>query len=307
MQHAKDYGLSAGNVSYDPSAVVKRSRAVSKRLNDGVGFLMQKNKVAVIWGEAAIDAPGKITVKAGRSEAPKGALGAGCVSGQAHHRRDRRAAARAARPRARQEAGLDLFRGHGAGAHAEVAAGHRLGRHRHRVRLVLSHARRRGDGGRSAAADPAGRGRRDRRLRAQEFREAGHQDFHRRQGDEARQESRQRHRDHRRRQRRHADADRRSRHFGGRRRRQYRKSRPGKARRENRARRRSSIDGDVQDQRAGHLCHRRRRRSAAACAQGRARRRHLRRGHQGPASASDEQADDSRAAPIARRRSPRSG
>src|SRR5271163_4206005 len=77
LQHAEDYGLSAGEVKYDPSAVVKRSRAVAKRLNDGVGFLMRKNKVAVIWGEATIDAPGKITVKAGRSEAPKGALGAG--------------------------------------------------------------------------------------------------------------------------------------------------------------------------------------------------------------------------------------
>ena len=83
LQHAKDYGLSAGEVTYDPSAVVKRSRAVSKRLNDGVGFLMRKNKVAVIWGEAAIDAPGKITVKAGRSEAPKGALGPGAY--QAKH------------------------------------------------------------------------------------------------------------------------------------------------------------------------------------------------------------------------------
>ena len=83
LQHAKDYGLSAGEVTYDPSAVVKRSRAVSKRLNDGVGFLMRKNKVPVIWGEATIDAPGKITVKASKSEAPKGALGAG--SYQAKH------------------------------------------------------------------------------------------------------------------------------------------------------------------------------------------------------------------------------
>jgi pyruvate/2-oxoglutarate dehydrogenase complex dihydrolipoamide dehydrogenase (E3) component len=83
LQHAKDYGLSAGEVTYDPAAVVKRSRAVSKRLNDGVGFLMKKNKVTVIWGEAVIDAPGKITVKAGKSEAPKGALGAG--SYQAKH------------------------------------------------------------------------------------------------------------------------------------------------------------------------------------------------------------------------------
>src|SRR5277367_3927432 len=83
MQHAKDYGLSAGEVTYDPAAVVKRSRGVSKRLNDGVGFLMKKNKVAVIWGEATIDASGKVTVKAGRGEAPKGALGEG--SYQAKH------------------------------------------------------------------------------------------------------------------------------------------------------------------------------------------------------------------------------
>jgi len=80
LQHAKAYGLSAGEVTYDPRAVVKRSRDVAKRLNDGVGFLMKKNKVAVIWGEAAIDAPGKVTVKAGRGEAPKGALGAGAYA-----------------------------------------------------------------------------------------------------------------------------------------------------------------------------------------------------------------------------------
>jgi dihydrolipoamide dehydrogenase len=38
---------------------------------------MKRNKVSVIWGEAAIDAPGKVTVKAAKSEAPKGALGPG--------------------------------------------------------------------------------------------------------------------------------------------------------------------------------------------------------------------------------------
>jgi dihydrolipoamide dehydrogenase len=83
FQHARDYGLKADNVGYDPKAVIARSRAVSKRLNDGVGFLMKKNKVSVIWGEASIDAPGKVTVKASKSEAPKGALGAG--SYQARH------------------------------------------------------------------------------------------------------------------------------------------------------------------------------------------------------------------------------
>jgi dihydrolipoamide dehydrogenase len=83
MQHAKDYGLSAEKVGYDAAAVVKRSRGVSKRLNDGVGFLMKKNKVSVIWGEAAIDAPGKVTVKPSKTEAPKGTIGPG--SYQAKH------------------------------------------------------------------------------------------------------------------------------------------------------------------------------------------------------------------------------
>src|SRR5690349_24895688 len=83
LQHSKDYGLSAEKVSFDPGAIVKRSRAVSKRLNDGVGFLMKKNKVQVIWGEASIDAPGKVTVKASKSEAPKGALPPGAY--QAKH------------------------------------------------------------------------------------------------------------------------------------------------------------------------------------------------------------------------------
>lgn len=83
MQHAKNYGLSADNVAFDPKAVVQRSRTVSKRLNDGVGFLMRKNKVSVIWGEAVIDAPGKLTVKASKTDAPKGALGPGAY--QAKH------------------------------------------------------------------------------------------------------------------------------------------------------------------------------------------------------------------------------
>ncbi len=77
LQHAKDYGLKAENVSFDPKAVVERSRKVAGRLNAGVGFLMKKNKIAVIWGEASIEAPGRLAVKAARSEAPKGALGPG--------------------------------------------------------------------------------------------------------------------------------------------------------------------------------------------------------------------------------------
>jgi dihydrolipoamide dehydrogenase len=83
MQHAKDYGLAAEKISFDLQAVVQRSRGVVKRLNDGVGYLFKKNKVTVIWGEATLDAPGKLTVKKSSVEAPKGALGEG--SYQAKH------------------------------------------------------------------------------------------------------------------------------------------------------------------------------------------------------------------------------
>jgi dihydrolipoamide dehydrogenase len=77
LQHAPSYGLSAAAVGYDAKAVVERSRKVAKRLNDGVAFLMKKNKIAVIWGEATLEQPGQIGVKPARVAAPKGALGPG--------------------------------------------------------------------------------------------------------------------------------------------------------------------------------------------------------------------------------------
>src|SRR5450631_2194302 len=69
LNHAKEYGLTVeGKIGFDPAAVVKRSRAVSAQLNTGVGFLLKKNKVDVIWGEAMITKPGEILV--GESKKP---------------------------------------------------------------------------------------------------------------------------------------------------------------------------------------------------------------------------------------------
>ncbi len=51
-----------GSIKADVKAVVDRSRGVSLRLNGGVGFLMKKNKIDVIWGEAKITKPGEVTV-----------------------------------------------------------------------------------------------------------------------------------------------------------------------------------------------------------------------------------------------------
>ncbi len=63
MHRAKEFGLKADGIDYDLDAVVKRSRAVSKQLNSGVGHLLKKNKVTAIMGEATIPAKGKVSVK----------------------------------------------------------------------------------------------------------------------------------------------------------------------------------------------------------------------------------------------------
>ncbi|MBB4076830.1 dihydrolipoamide dehydrogenase [Bartonella fuyuanensis] len=54
-EHAKDYGLKInGSIEVNIKDVVARSRGVSARLNAGVGFLMKKNKIDIIWGEARL-------------------------------------------------------------------------------------------------------------------------------------------------------------------------------------------------------------------------------------------------------------
>ncbi len=90
MEHAKDYGLSAEKIGFDAAAIVQRSRGVSGRLNGGVGMLLKKNKVDVIWGEASISKPGEVVVSAPKKPAvqpqnpvPKGVLEAGTY--QAKH------------------------------------------------------------------------------------------------------------------------------------------------------------------------------------------------------------------------------
>jgi dihydrolipoamide dehydrogenase len=87
-EQAKDYGLSiSGEVKADVKAVVERSRGVSARLNGGVGFLMKKNKVDVIWGEAKLAKGGKVVVSKSSKKpmepqhpAPKGTKGEGTYS-----------------------------------------------------------------------------------------------------------------------------------------------------------------------------------------------------------------------------------
>jgi len=71
MQHAGAYGLSAQGTGFDIGKVVGRSRGVSSQLSNGVGFLLKKNKVDVIWGEAKVTKAGEIAV----SPATRSAMG----------------------------------------------------------------------------------------------------------------------------------------------------------------------------------------------------------------------------------------
>jgi dihydrolipoamide dehydrogenase len=69
MQHAGDYGLTAGNISADIDAVVKRSRGVAKQLNQGVAHLMKKNKITVHMGDGKLLAANTLSVtKDGKTE-----------------------------------------------------------------------------------------------------------------------------------------------------------------------------------------------------------------------------------------------
>ncbi|MGR3712233.1 MAG: dihydrolipoyl dehydrogenase [Shimia sp.] len=63
MERASEFGLSAEKIGYDIDAVVKRSRGVAKQLSSGVAFLMKKNKVTVVMGEASLPAKGKVSAK----------------------------------------------------------------------------------------------------------------------------------------------------------------------------------------------------------------------------------------------------
>jgi dihydrolipoamide dehydrogenase len=68
LKNAESFGLKINGLSFDLKKVVERSRAVSKKLTDGVGFLMKKHKITVIDGSAKLAGAGKLEVtKDGKS------------------------------------------------------------------------------------------------------------------------------------------------------------------------------------------------------------------------------------------------
>jgi dihydrolipoamide dehydrogenase len=62
IQHAKSYGINVSESKVDFPAVIQRSRKVAEMNSKGVEFLMKKNKVDVIYGEALIKKAGVLEV-----------------------------------------------------------------------------------------------------------------------------------------------------------------------------------------------------------------------------------------------------
>jgi dihydrolipoyl dehydrogenase len=62
LHNLDQYGFSAKEIAFDARKVVERSRKVAKQLSNGVAFLLKKNKVTVLDGEAKLAGAGKIVV-----------------------------------------------------------------------------------------------------------------------------------------------------------------------------------------------------------------------------------------------------
>ncbi len=62
IKHAGDFGITVKDVSFDLGKIVERSRKVSGQLSGGVKFLLKKNKVEVVDGQAKLLGQGKVEV-----------------------------------------------------------------------------------------------------------------------------------------------------------------------------------------------------------------------------------------------------
>jgi len=67
-KESETFGIRASDLSFDYAAAVDRSRKVSKRLNQGVAFLMKKNKIDVYNGKASFTDPKHVRVSLNSGE-----------------------------------------------------------------------------------------------------------------------------------------------------------------------------------------------------------------------------------------------
>jgi dihydrolipoamide dehydrogenase len=63
LKHADEWGITAKDVSFDFSRIIKRSRGVADRISKGVEFLMKKNAITVVPGTARLTAADTLEVR----------------------------------------------------------------------------------------------------------------------------------------------------------------------------------------------------------------------------------------------------
>ena len=63
LHRLDEFGFSAKDIRFDAGKVVARSRAVAKRLSNGVGYLLRKNKVSVFDGHGRLVGKGRLDVE----------------------------------------------------------------------------------------------------------------------------------------------------------------------------------------------------------------------------------------------------
>jgi dihydrolipoamide dehydrogenase len=62
IKQADKYGITVNDYSFDLSKMVQRSRQVADNLNKGIGHLLKKNKVSVVYGTAKLLGAGNIAI-----------------------------------------------------------------------------------------------------------------------------------------------------------------------------------------------------------------------------------------------------
>ncbi len=62
LKHAGDFGFTIKGFDIDFKKIIERSRKVAAQLSAGIGFLMKKNKIEVVMGQAKLLGGGKIEV-----------------------------------------------------------------------------------------------------------------------------------------------------------------------------------------------------------------------------------------------------
>src|ERR1700689_5031229 len=62
LKHAGDFGFTIKGYDFDLKKIIERSRKIANQLSNGVAFLMKKNKIEVVSGEAKLLGKGNVEV-----------------------------------------------------------------------------------------------------------------------------------------------------------------------------------------------------------------------------------------------------